>query len=181
MSTITPRTRTPTRLDARRKPQHTAQTTAAHDGVHVRRGENTDLNELVLLEERTFDTDRLSRAQYRRHLDSDSAQILVASASHNHFLGAAVLFFRKHSKRARLYSLATQPQARGQGVGSALLDAAEHAARRRGCTALRLEVQVDNTRAIRLYERIGYVRIGRYAHFYQDGSDAWRYEKLLGS
>ncbi|HEY9512395.1 MAG TPA: N-acetyltransferase [Rhodanobacter sp.] len=148
--------------------------------MHVRRGENTDLNELVLLEERTFDSDRLSRAQYRRHLDSDSAQILVASASHNHFLGAAVLFFRKHSKLARVYSLATQPQARGHGVGTALLDAAEHAARRRGCRALRLEVQVDNARAIRLYEHIGYVRIGRYTHFYQDGTDAWRYEKVLG-
>ena len=179
MSTITSRTRTPTRLVALRKPQRSAQAAAQHEGVHVRRGENTDLNELVLLEERTFDSDRLSRAQYRRHLDSDSAQILVASASLNHFLGAVVLFFRKRSKRARVYSLATQPQARGQGVGSALLDAAEHAARRRGCQALRLEVNVSNARAIHLYEQIGYVRIGRYAHFYQDGSDAWRYEKLL--
>lgn len=179
MSITPPITRTPPRIIARRRPQRTAQVPAQHDGVHVRRGENTDLDELVLLEERTFDSDRLSRAQYRRHLDSDSAQILVASASHNHFLGAAVLFFRKHSKLARVYSLATQPQARGQGVGTALLDAAEHAARRRGCRALRLEVQVDNARAIRLYEHIGYVRIGRYAHFYQDGSDAWRYEKLL--
>ena len=81
MSTIPPLTRIPTRDIARREPQRTAQVPAQHDGVHVRRGENTDLNELVLLEERTFDSDRLSRAQYRRHLDSDSAQILVASAS----------------------------------------------------------------------------------------------------
>ncbi len=180
MSTIIPTARTPTRIVARRKPQHTVQAPAQHDGVRVRRGENTDLNELVMLEERTFDSDRLSRAQYRRHLDSDSAQVLVASASHNHFLGAVVLFFRKHSNLARVYSLATQPQARGRGVGTALLEAAEHAARRRGCRALRLEVQVGNARAIRLYEHIGYVRIGRYEHFYQGGADAWRYEKVLG-
>lgn len=179
MSDLTAIAHTPLRVIARRKPQRTQQVPAQSDGVHVRRGENTDLDELVLLEERTFDSDRLSRAQYRRHLDSDSAQVLVASASHNHFLGAAVLFFRKHSNLARVYSLATQPQARGQGVGTALLEAAEHAARRRGCQALRLEVQVDNARAIRLYERIGYMRIGRYVKFYQDGTDAWRYEKAL--
>ncbi len=148
-------------------------------GIHVRRGENIDLDELVSLEERTFDSDRLSRAQYRRHLDSASAQVLVASASHNHFLGAAVLFFRKHSTVARVYSLATQPLARGQGVGTALLEAADRAARRRGCRALRLEVNVANTRAIRLYEHLGYRRIGRYTHYYQDGADAWRYEKTL--
>jgi ribosomal-protein-alanine N-acetyltransferase len=160
----------------RAKPQATPSPDAI---VRVRRGENTDLDELVMLEERTFDSDRLSRAQYRRHLDSDSAQVLVASASHNHFLGAAVLFFRKGSAAARVYSLATQPQARGKGVGTALLQAADRAARRRGCRALRLEVNVRNAKAVRLYERLGYRRIGRYAHYYQDGADAWRYEKAL--
>lgn len=163
----------------RRKPQPTVQATPPYVGIRVRRGENTDLDELLKLEERTFDSDRLSRAQYRRHLDSDSAQVLVASAAHNHFLGSAVLLFRKRSTLARVYSLAIQPQARRQGIGTALLQAAEHAARRRGCRALRLEVQVGNARAINLYERLGYVRIGSHKHYYQDGSDAWRYEKLL--
>ena len=33
-----------------------------------------------------------------------------------------------------------------------------------------------------LYERAGYRRIGRYAGYYEDGADAWRYEKsLVGS
>lgn len=163
----------------RRKPQPTVQATLPYAGVRVRRGENTDLDELLKLEERTFDSDRLSRAQYRRHLDSDSAQVLVASATHNHFLGAAVLLFRKRSTVTRVYSLATQPQARRQGVGTALLKAAEQAARRRGCRALRLEVQVGNARAIKLYERLGYICIGSRPHYYQDGADAWRYEKLL--
>jgi ribosomal protein S18 acetylase RimI-like enzyme len=148
--------------------------------VRVRRAESSDLDDLVTLEERTFDSDRLSRAQYRRHLDSDSAQVLVASANHRRFLGTAVLFFRKGSGVARLYSLATQPDARGKGVGSALLDAAAQVAHRRGCRALRLEVRIDNAVAISLYERLGFRRIGRYQRYYQDGADAWRYEKTLG-
>jgi [ribosomal protein S18]-alanine N-acetyltransferase len=148
--------------------------------VRVRRAELSDLDDIVALEETSFATDRLSRAQYRRHLDSETAQVLVASANHRRFLGTAVVFFRKGTQVARLYSIATSATARGKGVGSALLDAAEHAAKRRRCHALRLEVRTDNDVAIRLYERLGYQRMGHYERYYGDGADAWRYEKKLG-
>ena len=148
--------------------------------LRVRRATASDLDDLVALEQRSFSSDRLSRAQYRRHLDSDSALVLVASANHHLFLGSAVLFFRKRSTLARLYSLATQPEARGQGVGAALLEAATVAARRRGSHALCLEVRTDNAAAISLYEKRGFRRIGRLAAFYEDGADAWRYGLALG-
>jgi len=155
--------------------------TPATAAVRVRRAELSDLDDLVALEEATFDSDRLSRAQYRRHLDSDSAQVLVASANHRRFLGTAVVFFRKGSRVARLYSIASKPEARGKGVGSALIDAAEAAARTRHCHALRLEVRTDNASAIRLYERLGYKRLERLPRYYEDGADAWRYERTLGT
>jgi len=147
--------------------------------VRVRRADLSDLDDLVALERRAFDGDRLSRAQYRRHLDSDSAQVLVASDGRHDFFGSAVLFFRKRSRVARLYSLATRPESRGLGVGAALLQAAMATARRRGCRVLRLEVRTDNAAAIRLYERAGFRRIGAYRRYYQDGAGAWRYEQPL--
>lgn len=153
--------------------------TPASASVRVRRAESSDLDDLVALEEGTFDSDRLSRTQYRRHLDSDSALVLVASANHRNFLGTAVVFFRKGSRVARLYSIASKPEARGKGVGTALLDAVEAAARQRRCHAVRLEVRDDNASAVRLYERHGYHHIGHYPHYYQDGTHAWRYEKSL--
>jgi [ribosomal protein S18]-alanine N-acetyltransferase len=145
--------------------------------VRVRRAEISDLDALVALEHHTFDSDRMSREQYRRHLDSDSARVLVASTNHRQFLGTAVVFFRKHSGLARLYSLATRPEARGKGIGTVLIEAAETAARQRRCRALRLEVRADNHGAIGLYERRGYQRIGFLAGYYEDGADGWRYEK----
>ncbi len=147
--------------------------------VRVRRAEVSDLDDLVALEESSFAQDRLSRAQYRKHLDSETALVLVASANHRRFLGTAVVFFRKATTIARLYSLATTPQAQGKGVGSALVETCEDAARSRGCRALRLEVRKDNAVAIRLYERLGYQRIGEYAAYYADGADALRFEKAL--
>ncbi|TAL92663.1 MAG: GNAT family N-acetyltransferase [Rhodanobacter sp.] len=147
--------------------------------VRIRRADSSDLDDLVRLEQCAFDGDRMSRAQYRRHLASDSARILLASAGRYDFLGSVVLFFRRRSTLARVYSLATRPEARGRGIGAALLAAAAAAARRRGCRALRLEVRTDNAAAIGLYERLGYRRFGSYAHYYQDGTDAWRYEQVL--
>ena len=164
---------------ARRVLADSADTPPTPASMRVRRAAASDLDDLLELEQRSFSSDRLSRAQYRRHLDSDSALVLVASANHRHFLGSAVLFFRKGNAVARLYSLATQPEARGQGVGAALLEAAVDVARRRNCRALRLEVRTDNTAAIALYEREGFHRIGRYVKYYQDGADAWRYERAL--
>lgn len=148
--------------------------------VRVRRAELSDLDDLVALEQATFDSDQISRAQFRRHLDSDSARVLVASANRRRFLGTAMVFFRKGSRVARLYSIASLPEARGKGVGTALIDAAEAAARQRRCQSLRLEVRTDNDSAIRLYERLGYSRVGPVKKsFYEDGSDAFVFEKML--
>jgi len=147
--------------------------------VRVRRAEVSDLDDLVALEESSFPKDRLSRAQYRKHLDSETALVLVASANHRRFLGTAVVFFRRATTIARLYSLATAPAAQGKGVGTELIETSEDAARARGCRALRLEVRKDNDVAIRLYKRLGYTVIGEYAAYYADGSDALRFEKPL--
>jgi ribosomal protein S18 acetylase RimI-like enzyme len=147
--------------------------------VRVRRAEPSDLDDLVALDASGVTQDRLSRAQYRKHLDSQTALVLVASANHRRFLGTAVVFFRKAATVARLYSLATTPQARGKGVGSALIAAAEDTARSRGCRALRLEVRTDNAVALGLYERLGYRRTGTHTACYTDGTDALRLEKAL--
>ncbi|MDQ6647003.1 MAG: GNAT family N-acetyltransferase [Pseudomonadota bacterium] len=129
---------------------------------------------MVALEQRSFSADRMSRAQYRRHLVSDTALVLIAG-TRPQWLGSAVLFFRTRSQTARLYSLATDPDARGRGVGRALLDAVIAAARQRDCHALRLEVRTDNRAAIALYEQAGFCRTGSYSQYYEDGADAWRY------
>jgi ribosomal protein S18 acetylase RimI-like enzyme len=144
----------------------------------IRRATLADLDALVALERSAFTTDHLSRRQYRHHIASASARVLAAIDASG-LLGKAVVFFRSNSSAARLYSIAVAHAARGRGIGEALLAAAESAAQKHGCPRLRLEVRQDNAGAIRLYERHGYQRFGAYAGFYEDGADAWRYEKML--
>ncbi|HST28116.1 MAG TPA: GNAT family N-acetyltransferase [Rudaea sp.] len=144
----------------------------------IRRAAAANLPALVALERRAFTTDHLSPRQYRYHLGNPGALVLAAVDS-GVLLGKAVVFFRKGSDIARLYSIAVDDAARGRGIASALLRAVERGAHARGCTRLRLEVRQDNPGAIRLYEKLGYRRFGAIAGFYEDGADAWRYEKPL--
>lgn len=139
-----------------------------------------DLVNLLELEEACFEQDRISGRSFRRLIGAPSAILLVAERDGG-LLGYALLLLRRGSEIARLYSLAISRQARGQGLGAALLERCEEQAWARGCRRLRLEVRTDNASAIGLYERSGYVRFARSVGFYEDGSDAWRYEKPLGA
>lgn len=146
--------------------------------VRVRRAVDHDLPSLIALENRVFVSDRLSARQWKKHLESDTAQVFVASIDRE-VIGASVIFFRHGSNIARIYSLAVAAESRGLGVGDALLDASEESAHAHHCKRMRLEVRRDNAQAQRLYLRRGYTGIGERAAYYEDGADALRYEKLL--
>ena len=62
---------------------------------------------------------------------------------------------------AWLEELYVVPARRGDGLGTALLRAAEERARAAGCAAVDLEVDVEHTRAARLYQREGYRSLPR--------------------
>jgi len=144
----------------------------------IRPARDDDLAALVDLENRVFAIDRMSARQWRRHLGSDSAGILVAERDGT-IIGAVVVFFHASHRIARLYSIAVAPDARGSGLGEALLNAAETLARQRSSVSMRLEVRADNGAAQRLYERRGYRRFGVRPDYYEDGADALRYEKAF--
>src|SRR5690348_956819 len=130
----------------------------SHD-YQIRAAQAGDLDALLALERSAFTTDHLSRRQYRHHLSNPNAAVLVAQGAAG-VLGKAVLFFNARHDIARLYSIAVGENARGMGLGAALLAAAEREAHRRGRRRMRLEVSQTNPGAIHLYERHGFHRIG---------------------
>jgi ribosomal protein S18 acetylase RimI-like enzyme len=146
--------------------------------VRLRPGKPADLAALLALESRVFLTDRISGRSYRRFLSSPDADLLVAEQGSD-LAGYALVLYRRGSAVARLYSLAVAPELAGRGIGSALLAAAEAAAIRRQCSSLRLEVHPDNPAALSLYRRAGYRQFGRHEAYYEDGSDALRFEKPI--
>ncbi|MGW6958950.1 N-acetyltransferase family protein [Streptomyces chartreusis] len=68
---------------------------------------------------------------------------------------------------ARLF---VAPEARHEGLGERLMQAANNYARERGLRVV-LDVMAKDTAAIRLYERFGLQRIGTSKHAYGDGQE----------
>lgn len=137
-----------------------------------------DLPALVELEDRCFDYDRLSRRNFQWMITRANASLILAEGDGRLF-GYSLVLFHQGTSLARLYSIAIDPRARGNGLGQKLLQAAEASARGHDCAYLRLEVRPDNKAAIGLYERNGYSPFARVQDYYQDHSEALRFEKRI--
>ena len=61
----------------------------------------------------------------------------------------------------RLFALDVGEAFRGRGVGTALVNGVEAAAADRALTEVNLEVAIGNEDPVRLYERLGYKRLGK--------------------
>lgn len=137
-----------------------------------------DIDALVEIENRCFDTDRLSRRSFRHMITKAHAELLLDEED-GVVCGYVLLLFNAGTSLARMYSIAVHPQHRSRGIGRQLMIAAEQAALAQDCVTLRLEVRVDNASSIALYDSMGYRRFGFYDDYYEDHMDALRYEKRL--
>jgi ribosomal-protein-alanine N-acetyltransferase len=80
-------------------------------------------------------------------------------------LGYVVAWFA--GGEGEIANLAVDPEARGQGIGSALLDAALEQARQQNSGQVFLEVRSSNLRARQLYESRGFAEVGRRRRYYR--------------
>ncbi len=158
---------------------------------HIRPAVAADLDGLLALENASFSSDRLTRRQFRYMLARAQAVMLVAAATPAAsggapgvlaiaaLLGYVLVLFNRATSVARLYSIAVAAPARGQGVGRALVEAAEQATWDAERAYLRLEIRRDNVPSQRLFEGLGYRRFGALSDYYEDRMEALRYEKQL--
>ncbi|WP_375462129.1 GNAT family N-acetyltransferase [uncultured Enterovirga sp.] len=151
----------------------------AREPIRIRGAEIRDLDLLLQLEEDAFPGDRLGLRDMRHAIRSPTILTLVAERKGT-LAGYVFVQVRRGSTLGRLTSVAVTRDAAGQGVGRALVAAAEGAAVAAGCDRMRLEVRADNDRAARLYEAGGYRMIGEVPDYYEDCEAARHYEKRLG-
>ena len=93
----------------------------------------------------------------RQAIDSHDACVLVAETDSGQLVGFCTAYQDMHSVRfgyrCWVEDLAVDPEARSQGVGKRLLDAAKDWARERGATHLELDSGEARHDAHRFYER----------------------------
>ncbi len=139
-----------------------------------------DIDALVAIENRCFDTDKLSRRRFRYLLTRANAKI-IADSEQQCLRGYVLLLFSRGTSMARLYSIAVAPDCQGRGVGAGLVQAAEAAAVENGCVSLRLEVRKDNAASLALFRRHSYRQFEEVLDYYEDHMHALRFEKSLAS
>jgi GNAT superfamily N-acetyltransferase len=107
------------------------------------------------------------RRSERRWLDSEPDSFVVAAQDRGRYVGYAFVRVRSGAgfaeswsisdRLADLVTLVVLPEFRGQGVGSALMDAVEARLREAGIADLAIAVIATNTKAMPFYERRGAV------------------------
>ncbi len=143
----------------------------------IRRATINDLPALLRLET-GFPGDRLHRKNFRHLLTRARADVWLVVADGGP-IGNAIVLYRTNSRRAHLYSLVIEPQARGRGFAQTLIEVAQRSAAARGCLTMHLEVRCDNAPAIRLYRKLGYRVRQQLPRYYEDGQDGLRMETTL--
>lgn len=101
-----------------------------------------------------------------------SPSTLLAEASDGFALA------RVAADEAELLTIAVRPEARGRGLGSALLRDVLTAAAARGAGRMLLEVAADNAAALALYRREGFAECGRRRGYYA-APDGRRIDALI--
>ena len=145
---------------------------------NLRSARPADINALVALEEACFDMDRLSKRQFKWMIEKANADLIVAEIGQQ-IMAYALILFHRGTSLARLYSIAISSEARGIGLSDALMEEVERVGQEHNCIYMRLEVHPKNLVAIKLYERHGYYRFGELVDYYEDHSDALRFEKRI--
>ena len=87
---------------------------------------------------------------------------------------------KSHKRVGHVWTIEVLPPYRRRGIGRRLLEELERQWRARGATEFHLEVRVGNEPAIRLYEKMGYVRAGLLRDYYGPGKDGIFMVKHLG-
>lgn len=67
-----------------------------------------------------------------------------------------------------MMNLAVDVHHRMRGIGALLVDSLVDALRHRGSSSLTLEVRASNEKAIKLYQRTGFVQVGRRPNYYRN-------------
>lgn len=133
--------------------------------------ERGDLDEVMAIEAVSFPTP-WSRKLFTEEIDREFSDALVAvPAGGEGVRGYAVCW--TVADESHLLNIAVRPDARGKGVGRALLRECIRRGARAGAVLIHLEVRAGNGPALGMYEKEGFSYAGYRRGYYTDtGEDA---------
>ena len=131
-----------------------------HPDIDFRYAMISDLTEVKAIEQLT------SHYPWSDKLFDESINKLLVITQKQEIIGFAVVALV--AKQAELHLIAIHPKAQSQGYGQLILSLIVESMPA-SIESFFLEVRVSNCRAIRLYQRLGFVQIGERKDYYRNG------------
>jgi len=135
----------------------------------IRRFRIEDLQRVVTIEKQSFGEFAWPASDFR---DLAREPLFLVALNGDIIAGYSITQVR--NGHAELISVATSPRYRGLGIGLRLLERSLRAAVKLDARRFGLMVKIDNHQAIRLYRRLGFVRVRTVPRYYEDGAGGWR-------
>jgi ribosomal-protein-alanine N-acetyltransferase len=153
--------------------------------IELRRYRADDLEAIFRLDELCFSEQfRFDRDSMRAFAQSQNAETIVAEGVEGEVVGFVIAHMELRAEVVQAYvvTLDVAERCRGKGLAKRLMQEAETRVAAEGAERMELHVFTGNERAIRFYERLGYVRSGLSRRFYgKAGLDAFQYRKDLSA
>jgi ribosomal-protein-alanine N-acetyltransferase len=130
-----------------------------------------DLPVFVSLDKELFPYSPWSASQYKEEFSSLTRHFVVAVDQAQNIVGYAGVF-APGAAEADILTVGVVPEQRGKGIAKALMALITEWAKAQGTTAMMLEVKVDNSEAIGLYESLGYSKLNIRKDYFGAGLDA---------
>ena len=140
----------------------------------IRQAEPKDLSEIVGIERLCFPEEIAFPIGMFAYLIRYAETLIAIDES----LEGFVIGFA-YGSTGSIYTLDIHPNHRRKGLGSLLIKAMEEVLHARGANTIRLEVDVGNFAAIRLYRNAGYSKIEIANDYYGRGKNAIRMVKTF--
>jgi ribosomal-protein-alanine N-acetyltransferase len=139
--------------------------------ITYRTANSFDLPVFVSLDKELFPYSPWSASQYREEFSSPTRHFVVAVDDAESIIGYAGVFAPGQAE-ADILTVGVVPNHRGKGIAKALMALLTDWARAQGSTAMMLEVKVDNSEAIGLYQSLGYSKLNIRKDYFGAGLDA---------
>ena len=149
--------------------------------INFRAAIQLDLPVLVSMERVLFADSPWSMGQFKEEFKGvpNSRYFLVATNDADQIVGYAAVLVVAPGVEADVLTVAVLPEYARQGIATHFMNELEKWSKGKQALAMMLEVGVENSGAIALYEKLGYQTIATRKNYYGPGLDAFVMRKEL--
>jgi ribosomal-protein-alanine acetyltransferase len=146
--------------------------------VVIEKAEVKDLDILHEIERESFSENAFPKS-FLKYLIVQHGSTFLKAKINDEIVGCIAGLPHKPNGISRIYTLEVKPEFRRKGIASKLLQTLENEFKKRGATLSILEVEVDNTAALNLYQKFGYKTVGILKDYYGKNRNGFEMTKKL--